>query len=136
MSVDEGAIAENELRKTGGGGGRLGLVLGPTLAALLLALGPPQGLSPEAWIVIALLALMVVWWISEAVPIAATALLPIFMLPTFDVTSAQNAAAPYADPVIFLFIGGFMLQPEQPHGRAARRAPCASCWRRSAGPAQ
>lgn len=101
---------ETDLRNTGGGlGGRIGLVLGPALATLLLALGPPDGLSPKAWIVIALLALMVVWWISEAVPIAATALLPIFILPTFGVTSAADAAAPYADPIIFLFIGGFML---------------------------
>jgi sodium-dependent dicarboxylate transporter 2/3/5 len=90
-------------------GGALGLAAGPGVAALMLALGPPDGLSGEAWFTLALLALMVVWWVSEAIPVAATALLPLWALPSFGVASARDAAAPYADPIVFLFIGGFML---------------------------
>jgi sodium-dependent dicarboxylate transporter 2/3/5 len=55
------------------------------------------------------MALMVVWWVTEPVPVAATALLPLVSLPLLDVLPAREAAAPYADPVLFLFIGGFMI---------------------------
>jgi sodium-dependent dicarboxylate transporter 2/3/5 len=110
MSIQDGAIQGNDL---GGGGARLGrllgFVLGPAIAAAICFVGPPEGLSQQAWITIALLALMVVWWVSEAVPIAATALLPILVLPSLQIMPAADAAAPYADPVIYLFIGGFML---------------------------
>lgn len=89
--------------------GRIGLVLGPALAGALVLLGPPEGLSPEAWAAIALLALVVVWWVTEAIPVAATALLPLIGLPLVAGVKPLEAAAPYADPVIFLFVGGFML---------------------------
>ncbi|MDX2238225.1 MAG: DASS family sodium-coupled anion symporter [Hyphomonadaceae bacterium] len=90
-------------------GGRAGLIAGPLAAGAMLALGPPAGLSGAAWLTLALLALMVIWWVSEALPVAATALLPLCVLPSFGVVSARDAAAPYADPIVFLFIGGFML---------------------------
>lgn len=54
-------------------------------------------------------ALMVVWWITEAIPIQATALLPIVLFPTLGVLTASEATAPYADKVIFLFMGGFII---------------------------
>jgi sodium-dependent dicarboxylate transporter 2/3/5 len=54
-------------------------------------------------------ALMVIWWITEAIPIQATALLPIVLFPALGVLKASEAAAPYADKVIFLFLGGFII---------------------------
>lgn len=101
----------------GGVGRVVGLFLGPVLALGLQALAPPDGLSPEAWRVISLAALMVVWWVTEAIPSAATALLPLAALPLMGAASMKDAAAPYADPIIFLFIGGFML------------AACVERWR-------
>jgi solute carrier family 13 (sodium-dependent dicarboxylate transporter), member 2/3/5 len=88
---------------------RFGLILG--LAAFLaIYFSPaPDGLEPAAWRALALLALMIIWWVSEAIPVAATALLPLAMLPILGVAKADEAAAPYADPIIFLFIGGFMV---------------------------
>ncbi|MGH7638569.1 MAG: SLC13 family permease, partial [Gemmatimonadaceae bacterium] len=53
--------------------------------------------------------LMVIWWVTEAAPIAATALLPLALLPVFGVMNIGAAAAPYANPVIYLFFGGFVL---------------------------
>jgi sodium-dependent dicarboxylate transporter 2/3/5 len=98
--------------------GRLvGLALGPALALGLQLLPPPDGLSPEAWRVVALAALMVVWWVTEAIPISATALLPLAALPLIGAASMKDAAAPYADPIVFLFIGGFIL------------AACVERWR-------
>lgn len=95
----------------------VGLIIGPALAIGLQALSPPDGLSIEAWRVVSLAVLMVVWWVTEAIPISATALLPLAALPLFGAASMKEAAAPYADPIIFLFIGGFML------------AACVERWR-------
>ncbi|KPF83075.1 hypothetical protein IP78_02840 [Brevundimonas sp. AAP58] len=97
----------------GGGAGpagrKLGLVLGPAIAICLQLVGAPGGLSAEAWWVVSIMALMLVWWVSEAVPIAATALVPLIALPLTGAATAAEAARPYADPILFLFIGGFML---------------------------
>ena len=101
-----------EPREGGGFGSRgriLGLILGPIVAAALLAIGPPEGLAGPAWTTVALLALMIVWWVTEAIPISATALLPLLVLPLAGVTTPAEAAAPYADPILFLFIAGFMI---------------------------
>lgn len=87
----------------------VGLILGPAVALAILFAPRPEGLSPEAWIVTALGALMVVWWVSEAIPIPATALLPLAVLPLAGAAKLADAAAPYADPIVFLFIGGFIL---------------------------
>ena len=93
-----------------GRAGRIaGLILGPALALGLQLLERPEGLSAPAWAVVSLIALMVIWWVSEAIPIAATALLPLAVLPLIGAASVKDAASPYADPIVFLFIGGFML---------------------------
>ncbi|HEU0076152.1 MAG TPA: DASS family sodium-coupled anion symporter [Longimicrobiaceae bacterium] len=87
----------------------MGLVLGPAVFALVLALPAPAGLGPAAWRVAAVGALMGIWWVSEAVPLAVTALLPVVLFPLLGVRKVEEAAAQYADPVVFLFMGGFML---------------------------
>lgn len=71
--------------------------------------GPMGGMSETAWRTAALGLLMVIWWVTEAVPIAATALLPMALLPLLGVMNVTEAAAPYANPVIYLFFGGFVL---------------------------
>ncbi len=53
--------------------------------------------------------LMAVWWVTEALPIPATSLLPLAVFPLLDVVSFEAAARPYAHPLIFLFMGGFLL---------------------------
>ncbi len=89
--------------KIAGWVGGLGL-----LAAAFLS--PPLfGLSPEGSKVALLCFAMALLWITEGLPIPATALLPIVMLPLLGVSTVREAAAPYADPIIYLFMGGFML---------------------------
>ena len=56
-----------------------------------------------------LAALMAVWWSTEAIPIPATSLLPILLIPLLDIDTLAKATAPYANPTIFLFLGGFLL---------------------------
>ncbi len=89
--------------------GIVGLLLGFLLFGATLVWPPPDGMSPEAWRVAGLGLLMATWWITEAIPIPATALLPIPALPLLGVTTIEGATAPFANPVIFLFMGGFML---------------------------
>lgn len=90
-------------------GKKLGLFLGPILFIIILLSPVPNALTPEAWKVIALAVLMLVWWVTEAVPLAVTSLLPIICLPLLGVLGRKAAAAPYANPVVFLFMGGFMI---------------------------
>ncbi len=87
---------------------RIGMALGPTLF-LLLAIWQPAPLGRDANWVLAVGAWMITWWISEAVPLAVTALLPMLMFPLLGVRSSEQAAAPYGSPVVYLFFGGFML---------------------------
>ncbi len=78
-------------------------------AALLLLVAPPAGLSAQGWTVACLTLLMAIWWMTEALPLAATALLPPLVLPLLGVERLESVAEPYADPLIFLFLGGFLL---------------------------
>ncbi len=87
----------------------VGLFLGPLLLSALLLLPAPAGLTPTAWAVAAVVALMVTWWITEALPVAATALVPIVAFPLLGVMDVGDTTAPYAHPLIFLFLGGFLI---------------------------
>lgn len=87
----------------------LGLVTGPALFALMLILPPPAGMPPQAMRLVALVLFMATWWMTEAVPLAAASLLPIVLLPVLGIMKPEAAVAPYADPTIFLFLGGFFL---------------------------
>ena len=108
----------------------LGLLLGPLLAGLLLMLGAPGGLSEPAWRVVALTAWMAVWWVLEPVPIAVTALLPLVLLPLLEVAPIDEVAAPYANPLIFLFLGGFLLAEAIQGWGCIGVSPCWCCaWR-------
>ena len=84
------------------------MALGPVLAVVAYLL-LPDSLSTEGKITAAVAALMAVWWVTEALPLAATALLPLVLFPFLGVSDIGDAAAPYADDVIFLFMGGFMI---------------------------
>lgn len=75
----------------------------------MLALPPPEGLALAPWRVAAVAALMAVLWLTEAVPIAATALLPLVLFPLLGVAPIGRVSAPYADPLVFLFLGGFLI---------------------------
>jgi len=93
----------------------IGRLLGPVLALAVFVLLPGQntpgdgGLSPAGLATAAVAVWMATWWLSEAVPIAATALLPIVLFPLLGSASVKAAAAPYANPLIFLFMGGFII---------------------------
>lgn len=83
--------------------------LGLVVAALVhLALGGAD-LSPDARWVATVGALMATWWMTEALPLAATALVPIVAIPALTDRGVAETTAPYADPIVFLFLGGFLI---------------------------
>lgn len=88
---------------------KIGLAGGPVLALLMILVGPPEGLGFAAWATGALLVWMAVWWATEPVPIPATSLLPLVMLPLIGGGSPADAAAGYATPVVLLLLGGFII---------------------------
>jgi solute carrier family 13 (sodium-dependent dicarboxylate transporter), member 2/3/5 len=96
-----------------------GLIGGPILAIIVYSLLPRavldadgaviSGLTQPGRATTAVAVLMASWWLTEAIDLSATALLPIALFPLLGVTTIRAATGPYADPVIFLFLGGFML---------------------------
>ena len=87
---------------------RSGLVLGP-LFFILTVLTEPESLSPAATVVAGVTIWMAVWWISEAIPISATALLPIVVLPAFGAMKVGDVTAQYGHHIVFLMLGGFFI---------------------------
>lgn len=88
---------------------QIGLLLGPAVALFMLFSGAPEGLSDTAWRTAAIGILMAIWWATEAVPIAVTALIPLVIFPLLGIATIQATASPYANKVIYLFLGGFVV---------------------------
>jgi solute carrier family 13 (sodium-dependent dicarboxylate transporter), member 2/3/5 len=87
----------------------VGLYLGPAVFFLIMALPAPAAMTMPAWRTAAAGLLIATWWVTEAVPIPATALLPVILFPLLGIVPIAEATAPYAHPIIFLFLGGFII---------------------------
>ena len=87
----------------------VGFFVGIIASLIILFLPESDGLAPEAQRAAAIFVLMGIWWATEAVPIAITALIPLVFFPLLGVASIEATAAPYANKNIFLFLGGFFL---------------------------
>jgi len=87
------------------------LILGPAAFVFMLSVPAPSMFTPEAWRVMAMTVWMLTWWITEATALAVTALLPLILLPLLRIKdlNLEAAAKPYGDPIVFLFMGGFMI---------------------------
>jgi len=84
-------------------------ITGPVLFVLIYYIIPIQGLSIEGKAILASTAWIGFWWITEAMPIEATALLPMVLFPLTGALDMKSTTFPYANPLIFLFLGGFMI---------------------------
>ncbi len=87
----------------------IGLLAGPAAAAIVLASPAPDGLSQQGWWTAAVGIWMALWWMTEALPLAVTALLPVILFPLLGLRSLEATTPSYAHPLIFLFLGGFLL---------------------------
>ncbi|MFP4137988.1 MAG: SLC13 family permease [Halomonas sp.] len=88
---------------------RIGLWLGPFLLIATLLLPAPGGMPTAAWACVGMALLMATWWSTEAIPIPATSLLPMVLVPALGLGSMGEATGSYANPIIYLFLGGFLL---------------------------
>jgi len=102
MTTDS-APARFGLRRT------LGAVLGPAWLLATVIVPAPAALTHEAWLTAGIAGLMAAWWICETAPIPVTALLPIVLFPVFGLAGIRDVMPAYADPIVFLFLGGFLL---------------------------
>jgi sodium-dependent dicarboxylate transporter 2/3/5 len=87
----------------------IGFILGPTFFVLINIFVPETFISPIAYKVLSVAAWVITWWVTDAMPFSVTALLPLILFPALGVMSVGRAAAPYANPIIFLFMGGFFI---------------------------
>ena len=88
----------------------IGRILGPLVFLLMLFLEDSQtAMEINAWRVAAVGVWMAVWWSTEAIPVPVTAFLPLVLFEPLGVFSLREAAAPYANPTIYLYLGGFMM---------------------------
>jgi len=114
----------------------IGLILGPVIGIGVLTLSPPQGLDNAAWYTAAIALLMTLWWITEALPLPVTALLPLVFFPLLGIADIQQTAAPYANPLVFLFMGGFIIALAIQRCGLHRRIAYFILSRRGASPAE
>lgn len=89
---------------------QVGLWLGPLAFLLMLLTSSAQEAMPrEAWVVAGVGIWMATWWSTEAIPVAATAFIPLVSFPLLQVMPVKAVAQSYAHPTIFLFMGAFVL---------------------------
>jgi len=88
----------------------IGRITGPAIFVVMMVAGQWQEVMPEpAWRAAAVGIWMAVWWATEAIPVPATALIPLVIFDPLGVASIRDAASPYAHPTVFLFMGGFIM---------------------------
>ncbi len=119
-SMRDSELLGEKKRSKGAGSKVVGLILGPVvfLAILLLDLQPGD---PAVTRMAAVAALMAIWWITDAIPLAATAMLPLVLYPLFGIMKGKEVAPVYVNHVIFLFVGGFMIALAMEKWRLHRR---------------
>ena len=101
-------------------GRTVALIAGPT-SALLIGFVRPGGLTPAGTAVLGIALWMAIWWITECLPLAVTALLPIALFPLVGVATIRVAASQFANEVVYLYLGGFLLAAALEHWHAHHR---------------
>ena len=117
MSTSADKSVPDSLRH-GGLLGNLGLIAGPLFGVIVFFLLPDsytgvdgsiRELPEAARMVAAIASVMAVWWMTEAIPVYVTALLPLALFPITGVADIKVVAASYGSPIVYLFLGGFMI---------------------------
>lgn len=85
---------------------RWGLWVGGAIFLAMIFSPAPDGMNQSSWYVGALVIIMAIWWMTQAIPLTATALLPFLALPLMDIMDASAVAAKYYSPILFLILGG------------------------------
>jgi len=88
---------------------QIGLLGGLIFSLLAFQLEPPEGLSGDGWLVLIIAIWMAIWWMTEAVPIAVTALVPLVLFPLLNLGTIKSVGSSYAGKAVFLTLGGFII---------------------------
>ena len=88
---------------------KFGLIAGVIIFLIIYSFGNLDPSNPNVTSMAAIAALMAIWWITEAIPLAATSLVPLILFPLLGLLTAEKVAGSYINSIIFLFIGGFMI---------------------------
>ena len=113
---------------------RVGLILGPAAAIVLLLFADLDPERPAATAMAAIAVWMAVWWMTEAAPLAVTALLPLVLYPLLGVMATKAAAPYYMNSIIFLFLGGFLVALAMERWKLHRRIALAIMLAVGGGP--
>lgn len=88
---------------------RIGFILGLSLLLMTIILPAPTNMAVSAWHTAGIAMLLATWWATEVLPIPITSLLPILLFPAFGIMTIGESTTPYAAPIIFLLLGGFII---------------------------
>lgn len=88
---------------------KIGLILGPLFFIIIYFIPGITGLDDAPRAVLAVTVFVATWWITEAIPIPATSLIPLILLPLTGGTDEKVASSAYADPIVFMYMGGFII---------------------------
>ena len=86
-----------------------GLIIGLFILPIFIFSDPPEGLSRIGWLTAGVALLMTIWWVTEAIPIYFTGIVPLVLFPIFDIFDLKLIASSYAHPLVLLFLGGFII---------------------------
>ena len=84
---------------------KFGLIAGIIVSLIIYYFGNLDPSNPQVTTMAAIAALMALWWITEAIPLAATSLVPLILYPFFGILTAEKVAGSYINSIIFLFVG-------------------------------
>ena len=87
----------------------IGLIIGIIFLIATCLLPSPESLNNKAWLTLGVAILMATWWLTESIPLPATGLLPIVLFPLLGISSIKDTAQAFSHPIIFLFMGGFII---------------------------
>ena len=87
----------------------IGLIMGIIFLIATCLLPSPESLNNKAWLTLGIATLMATWWLTEAIPLPATGLLPLVLFPLLGISSIKETAQAFSHPIIFLFMGGFII---------------------------
>jgi sodium-dependent dicarboxylate transporter 2/3/5 len=87
----------------------IGLIIGIIFLITTCLLPSPESLNNKAWLTLGVAILMATWWLTEAIPLPATGLLPLVLFPLLGISSIKDTAQAFSHPIIFLFMGGFII---------------------------
>lgn len=86
-----------------------GLIIGLFILPIFIFSDPPEGLSRIGWLTAGVALLMTIWWVTEAIPIYFTGIIPLVLFPIFNIFDLKLIASSYAHPLVLLFLGGFII---------------------------